>query len=253
MYNDVVDLRDFYATPMGQVARHLIRRRIRYLWPNLSGMTVLGLGYATPYLQPFQNEASAVLANMPSAQGVFHWPEREPGRVALSDDGELPFPDRAIDRLLIVHGVECSENLRIMLREAWRVLADGGRMIAVVPNRRGLWSRFEHRSPFGHGHPYSAGQLRKLLRDCLFTPMVIDHALYVPPIRSRMLMRSAPAFEKVGSRWAQAVSGVLIVEASKQIYAGTAVSSPRPVRKRPLVALPGGNAASQSQPCVGKR
>ncbi len=240
MYNDIIDLREFYSTPMGQMGRRLIRSRIRRLWSNLSGMTVLGLGYSTPYLQPFQNEANVVLAIMPSTQGVFHWPEREPGRVALSDDGELPFPDRSIDRLLIVHGLECSENLRVMLREVWRVLADGGRIIAVVPNRRGLWSRFEQRSPFGHGHPYSAGELRKLLRDCFFTPTAIEHALYVPPIRSRLLMRSAPAVEKIGSQWAQAVSGVLIVEASKQIYAGTAVPVQRSVRKRPLVALSGG-------------
>jgi SAM-dependent methyltransferase len=245
MYNDVIDLRDFYGTPLGQLGRRIIRRHIRELWPNLAGMTVLGMGYATPYLLPFQQEADAVFAVMPSAQGVLHWPEREPGLVALSDDTELPFPDRSIDRLLIVHGVECSENLRTMLREAWRVLSDGGRMIVVVPNRRGLWARFEHRSPFGHGHPYSVGQLRQLLRNCLFTPIETTRALYVPPSRSRLVMRSAQAFEKMGSRWFQAVSGVLIVETSKQVYAGTAVPARRPARRPKLVAIPGGGAASQ--------
>ena len=30
-----------------------------------------------------------------------------------------------------------------MMRELWRVLADGGRMIVVAPNRRGLWARFD--------------------------------------------------------------------------------------------------------------
>ena len=52
-------------------------------------------------------------------------------------------------------------------------------------------------------------------------------------------MHFAPAIEKMGSRWAQAVSGVLIVEASKEIYAGTAAPVRRPVRKRPLAALSG--------------
>lgn len=247
MYNDVIDLRDFYTSRLGQVGRRLIRHRLRALWPNVNAMTVLGLGYATPYLTPFHNEAAAVVAAMPAPQGVVHWPKRAAGRVALADDRELPFPDRSVDRLLIVHGLECSENLRMMLREAWRVMADGGRMIAVVPNRRGLWARFEQRSPFGHGHPYSVSQLRRLLRDGLFTPMETEHALYLPPSRSRLVMRSAAAIEKVGHRWFQAVSGVLIVEASKQLYAGTAVPDRAPARGRRLVALPGGNAAAHSQ------
>ena len=55
-----------------------------------------------------------------------------------------------------------------MMREAWRVLADSGRLIVVVPNRRGIWARFEQRSPFGHGHPYSQGQIKRLMRDSLF-------------------------------------------------------------------------------------
>src|SRR5258708_15582575 len=70
MYTDVVDLRDFYATRLGQVARRLMRRRIRLLWPDLSGMRVLGLGYATPFLRPFADEAERVIALMPAGQGV---------------------------------------------------------------------------------------------------------------------------------------------------------------------------------------
>lgn len=87
-----------------------------------------------------------------------------------------------------------------MLREAWRVLAGGGRLIIVVPNRRGLWARRDM-TPFGYGHPYSAGQLSRLLRDCLFTPAQTTHALFVPPFRWRVLHRSALAWERAGERW----------------------------------------------------
>ena len=54
MWTDAVDLRDFYATTLGQVARRMIRRRIRPVWPDVTGLSVLGLGYATPFLQPFR-------------------------------------------------------------------------------------------------------------------------------------------------------------------------------------------------------
>ena len=73
MYTDVVDLRDFYATRLGQVARRMIRRRIRLLWPDLGGMRVLGLGYATPFLRPFADEAERAIALMPAEQGVLPW------------------------------------------------------------------------------------------------------------------------------------------------------------------------------------
>ncbi len=60
MYTDVVDLRDFYETRLGQVARHMVRRGIRTMWPDLSGFSLLGLGYATPYLRHLRDEAERV-------------------------------------------------------------------------------------------------------------------------------------------------------------------------------------------------
>src|SRR6266571_2986129 len=110
MYNDVVDLRDFYETSLGQVARRMIRRRLRMIWPDLSGMRLLGLGYATPFLRPFLGECERVLGFMPAAQGVLAWPPDGPNAVALADEAELPLPDYSIDRVLLVHAVEASEQ-----------------------------------------------------------------------------------------------------------------------------------------------
>ena len=246
MWSDVVDLNDFYRSRLGHVARQLIRRRVREIWPSTHGMTVLGFGYATPYLHQFHDEAARVIAAMPAQQGVIHWPNNEPGRVFLSEETDLALPDLCVDRLLLVHAVENSENLRAMMREAWRVLSDSGRLLVVVPNRRGIWARFEQRSPFGHGRPFSQGQIKRLLRDCLFTPNATEHALFVPPTRWRIVLQSSRAVEKAGSRWFQAVSGVLIIEASKQLYAATPVQTAA-VRRRRLVALPGNSAAMRNR------
>src|SRR3546814_1157411 len=70
---------------------------------------------------------------------------------------------------------------RALLREIWRVLTGDGRVLVVVPNRRGLWARSD-RTPLGWGHPYSAAQLSRVLRDNMFTPTRTQRALYVPPI-----------------------------------------------------------------------
>jgi SAM-dependent methyltransferase len=231
MWQDISDLRQFYASPLGLVARRLIRRRLRALWPEVAGLRVLALGYGTPYLRPFLDEAERVIALMPDRQGVTHWPPGEPGLVGLCEEAALPLPDAFFDRIVLVHAVECSEQLRRMLREVWRVLAGGGRLVVVVPNRRGLWARLE-RTPFGHGHPYSQPQLERLLRDNLFLPVRTVPALYMPPSRRRFVRRLATAWERVGERWATPFGGVLLTEAEKQVYAGTPLRVAEPSRRR---------------------
>lgn len=223
MWTDVVDLRDFYASILGRVARNMIRARIRSVWPDVKGMSVLGLGYATPYLGLFRGEAERVLAAMPAEQGVLPWPADGDGLAALTRELELPFPDLSIDRVLLVHAIESAEQVRPLMREIWRVLSGSGRLLAVVPNRRGVWARFE-RTPFGHGQPYSSGQLSRMLRESMFTPMQSYKALYVPPVRSRMVLSSAAAWEKVGERLFGTFAGVVIIEAAKQIYAADPVA-----------------------------
>ncbi len=235
MYMDVVDLLDFYDSRLGQVARGMIQRRLRALWPDVRGETVLGLGYATPYLHAFGDQAERVIAVMPARQGVLHWPLGDRNLVSLADEVELPLPDLSVDRVLLAHGLECTEQLRGMLREVWRVLSERGRLLVVVPNRRGLWARREA-TPFGAGQPYTAGQLTRLLRDNLFTPLNTTRALFLPPLDRRLLLRSAPAFENLGQRWFQVFAGVVMVEAGKRLYAATAVPAKR--RRRVLVGLP---------------
>lgn len=222
MWTDVVDLRDFYDSTLGQMVRRMIRGRLREMWPDVTGMRVLGLGFATPYLRSFMTEAERVIAVMPASQGVLPWPPEGLGLAALADETDLPLPARSMDRIVIAHALESTEQVRAMMREAWRVLADGGRLAVVVPNRRGIWARLEN-TPFGNGRPYTSGQISRLLRDNLFTPVAQHGALFIPPTASRMVLRSAPAFEQLGRRWFETFAGVIIVEAAKQIYAGSAL------------------------------
>ncbi|WP_407671531.1 class I SAM-dependent methyltransferase [Paramagnetospirillum kuznetsovii] len=238
MWTDVVDLRDFYGASLGQVAQRLIRRQIREIWSDVSGLRVLGLGFATPYLRSFLGEAERVIAVMPASQGVLPWPPEGPGLTTLADETDLPLPDRSIDRLLLIHALESTEQIRAMMREAWRVLADGGRLMVVAPNRRGIWARLE-RTPFGNGRPYTMGQLNRLLRDNMFTPVARASALFLPPTQSRMLLRSAPAVEEIGRRWFETFGGVIIVEAAKQIYAGSGLRDAKVKRRSYLPVAEG--------------
>jgi SAM-dependent methyltransferase len=228
MYRDVVDLREFYRSSLGQVALRLLRQRIREFWPDLTGQRLLGVGYAPPYLRPFLGEAERVIALMPAAQGVVFWPSEGEGLVTLAEEWSLPFDDLTFDRVLVVHALEPTERSRQMMREIWRVMAGGGRLLVIAANRSGLWSRTE-RTPFGDGSPYSTTQLNVMLRDNLFVPERTAKALFIPPVTSRFWLSTAPAWERLGQRWFSSFAGVTMVEATKQIYA---MSGPERVASR---------------------
>src|SRR2546430_12474389 len=110
MASDVVDLRDFYRSVLGQVARRMIRRAIQRVWPELHGMRLLGIGYTTPFLTALSGDTERTVALMPASLGVLRWPPDGRNLVTLGDDGELPFADYTIDRVLLVHALETSEE-----------------------------------------------------------------------------------------------------------------------------------------------
>jgi SAM-dependent methyltransferase len=243
---DVVDLRNFYSQGLGIVARRFIGRGIRARWPDLHGYRLAGIGYATPYLGLFREEAERCLAFMPAAQGVVKWPTVRPTLSALVDDLELPLPDASVDRVLLVHALEMSQNPTALLREVWRVLASGGQLLAVVPNRRGLWARMDT-TPFGHGRPYSRSQIMSLMRDAWFTPVSWGEALYVPPIQRGWFLRSAVAWERVGATLSAPFAGVHIVDATKQVYRAI------PARREKRALVPALKPALAPQPSPAAR
>ena len=241
MQLDASDLADFYEAPIGQLARRMISRQVRVLWPSAKGSCVLGYGFAVPYLRPFLADAERVVAVMPAQQGVLAWPSGRP-LTALSDEDALPFPDAFFDRILVVHGLEGADATRPLLRQLWRVLAPEGRLLLVVPNRASLWAQLE-RSPFALGRPFSRGELDRLLRSSLFEPLRWDRALYLPPLHGRRLVRTGNGWERMLRRLLPGLSGVHLVEAGKSFYgaspvmAGKAKRQWSPVREVPAARV----------------
>ena len=215
---DVVDLREFYASALGQAARRLIARRLAARWPNLRGGRLLGLGYAVPYLEALGSHAERSLCFMPARMGASRWPEAGKPKSALVDEAELPLMDGSVDFALVIHGLELAEELPGLLNEIFRVLTPQGRALFVVPNRRGLWARFDS-TPFGHGRPFSRGQLARMLKEAQFSPLGWSQCLFAPPVTHSFFVRSAPAIEQLGLAVSSGFSGLLVVEVVKQVYA----------------------------------
>ena len=241
MRHEVHGLRDFYATPAGLVAARLLRDHLRGLWPRLPGQAVLGLGYASPFLRLWRPDqpggGARCISLVPPHMPHWRWPRSAASRTAVGEGESLPFPDLSFDRILLVHGLEHAENARRLLREAWRVLKDDGRLLVVAPNRHGVWAHLE-RTPFGHGEPYSTGQLERLLRRQMFAVTRREPALFVPPFQTRMLLRGAMVWETLGTRLAPRFAGVTLMEATKDfsemIPAGAVPALAR--RRRVVVA-----------------
>ena len=231
MRRDVIELREFYATRLGLAAREMVSRKAWEAWGDCAGLDVLGLGYATPYLEMWRPKARRAIAAMPAQQGVEVWPTVGRPASCLVDEAASPFANALFDRVLAVHALEESDDPEAMLREVWRVLAPSGRVILVAAARHGLWSRTEA-TPFGHGRPFSRRQLESLVRGAELEPTAWSRALYVPP--ARLFMPWAEVWEQAGSRLWPPFSGVIMLEAVKQTFA----MRPRAVKARARVFVP---------------
>jgi SAM-dependent methyltransferase len=223
MKNDIVDLRSFYGSTLGRLAERSIAMAVGSVWADIPNERLVGLGYTMPWLDRFGSGTERVAAFMPAGQGAAKWPASGPSASVLVFDEELPLVDASVDRMLLVHALEHAENPRETLMELWRVLAPGGRLVIVVPNRRGIWARFEH-TPFGTGRPFSRRQIAALLRETNFTPGAWTDALHFPPSERRWMMRLHALLERTGRQFWPIFAGALVVEAQKRLYQGLPVA-----------------------------
>ncbi|MCB2128726.1 MAG: methyltransferase domain-containing protein [Rhodobacteraceae bacterium] len=248
MHLDVLDLRNFYyRTQLGRVAQRAIRDQVTALWPPFKGHTVAGYGFAVPLLRPYLADARRVIGLMPGPQGVMPWPAGMENVSVLCEETQWPLETGMVDRLVLLHGLETSENPTALLDECWRVLGPGGRALFIVPNRSGLWSRSD-RTPFGYGRPYSMSQLDAQLRRHSFAAERQQSALFAPPSSRRFWLRTSAMWERFGLKVSSVVAGgVLLLEVSKHVQApqrpGLAAAVRRPLKVLEALPKPGAEPA----------
>jgi len=237
MHLDVQDLRNFYyRSSLGRAAQKTIRAEMQRFWPEAKGQTVAGFGFAVPFLRPYLAQSKRVVALMPAPQGVIGWPQGMPNVSVLCEETAWPLDTGHVDKLIVMHGLETSEQPGALLEECWRVLGPGGSVLFIVPNRAGLWSRSDA-TPFGYGRPYSQGQLETQLKTHNFLPERHATTLYQPPSERRFWRKTAGMWEKLGGRLSPvAAGGVLMVLASKRVHAPSGPGLRETVRK-PLEVL----------------
>ena len=217
MYDDIGELKEFYQTGLGQRVSNLIRHQLGAFWRGGPCLESACLGYGFPFIDEITNP----LLFMPARRGTIARPSLSSVSSCLIEPDFLPLPDVQLDRLLLVHALELEHAPGRVLDEGWRVRDGAGRLMVVVPYRRGLWARAES-SPFGHGRPFSGRQLRRLLKLHGFEPRRTHRAVFIPPLAGQFFQRFAPAIERIGAKLWPALGGVLLVEADKILYAASA-------------------------------
>lgn len=230
---DVLFLRDFYHTPLGQRTAQDVLRGLGAMDAPLGGRT-LCLGYGLPLFSAFPEAKTTVLWAMPARQGVMPWPENDNNRAVLVQEDRLPFVHDAFDTILAVHSLEFSQDPEAFLQEMLRISARGARILLIVPNRLGLWAHRDQ-TPFGYGHPYSVFQLTDLLRRCSLKMVQKVPLLSFFPFAPRWATH--PLWSRI---WPQALAGAWCVRIEREPL--WAAVNPKPIfvpaRRAPLVAMP---------------
>ena len=235
-------MQSWYASPQGELVSRLIGESIKPWLEVAAAPNTLGVGFTQPYLQRISSAENIVVGASPAEMGVTTWPVAGNNRIALIHPDSLPFADESFERVVVIHLLEGVESLKDTLRELWRVLVPGGRLLVVVPNRGGWWARNDA-SPLGWGRPFSPNQLRSQLEAGLFLTRQMTYGLFLPPFSSEWLLRRADAWEKIGQRWFSPLGGLILCEAEKVVYATTQITSDQNSYKRRSLIRPLANSA----------
>lgn len=214
---DTTSLQQFYTTPPGKMACKAVRKKIAALWPDMQHRSLIGVGFASPYLE----DMHPLGIFMPAPQGVIHWPEGELNRTCLAAETSLPIADNTIDRIVLVHVLEYSPHPQSLMREMWRVLKPHGKILLVAPNQLGMWAHSDS-TPFSCGRAFHLFQLMNLLQNACFVPQNSSAVLFSPPLFAGFLSKIA-LLEQLGNLGLQTFGGIFIVEGQKQLYSLTDV------------------------------
>lgn len=218
MRQSAATLEAFYATRLGRAGAERLGQRMFDLWGASEGQSVLAVGFPAPVMRIWQDTARTCVGAVEAEIGETKIVGQRGGVLARIRDDRLPFNDGAFDRIVLLHALEESDNPRRLLREIWRILAPEGRVIVAAANRMSFWSLSEA-SAFGHGRPWTRRQLSQFMADSLFQVTASTTAVHMPPLNWSLITAASKSWERAGEVLTPGLGGVVLVEASKRLYA----------------------------------
>lgn len=225
---NIKDIKSFYSTPLGELV-HLYVQDVINSFLNVEQNTILTLGFPIPYLKEKWFKTNQFLIFMPASLGGMTWPTPEKSRTAVVNELSLPLPNQSVDLLLVIHSLEFTSNPKAFMKEVDRILKIDGKVLLIVPNKRGVWGHLEN-TPFGYGQSFSMQQMTRLLSDQNFKTVKQERFLYFPPSQSLYTQSFFAPMEMIGSYLAPNLSGLNAILAEKRAYAPITKQVSAPVK-----------------------
>jgi len=129
--------------------------------------------------------------------------------------GELDFPDCSFDGVIIFNALNEKVLLGGFMREVWRVLEDGGKVLFFAPSPISFW-RMDKGTPLGSGLSFCPLKLWFRLAKLRFTPLKVRRALLLPP---RFYDASWAAREAKYQFWLAPLAGAFAMICEKRLIA----------------------------------
>jgi SAM-dependent methyltransferase len=239
MASQIIGLREWLTTPVGQYLLQWERAQLDIAVADVFGYHALQLGW--PDIAALQAnrmphqwlalghpaDNAGLTQDLPAGIAL---PAGVPAAAALvTDFAALPFPEASLDLLVMPHTLEFSQDPHAALREAARVLVPEGRMVICGLNPTSLWGwrqqrgRMARKAGVGSLYLPDGGEfigywrLRDWLRLLSFEVESSSFGCYRPAVRSAAWLERMAWMDKLGSRYWPILGAAYCITAVKKV------------------------------------
>ena len=134
----------------------------------------------------------------------------------------LPFPDKSIDVVLLLHILESEQQAERIFAEAWRILSPNGYLIFIGFNPWCLYRfchsiRFTQNDLFSNKFLYSAGTVRRWIHQLNGEIKSTDFFFFRPLINQKDLLKKLSWIEKILPSWLSFFGNIYLILAQKRV------------------------------------
>jgi len=217
----------WYQTPLGALCDTLEKEAIFSLISVRESECVLGVGCGTGVYLLELAQRGAQVAGVDSSPNMIEIAQRKlagagyAAHLKLADAEALPFPDDTFDTALSVLLLEFVAAPQKIIREMFRVVKPGGRLVIGTLNRYSVWAlRRSLLTALGSSKHVRATYLtRRYLNSLLLAEggrdLLWRSAIYFPPVDNHFFLRTALFLENIGHRVLPFSGAFLAVRANK--------------------------------------